>query len=59
VEWLVRGGNPHAIGRIFEEQNSPGMEFVSGEDRGTYELVVKALRACLDPGNKMLLTFIM
>ena len=32
MEWLVREGDPHATGRVFEKQSTSGVEFVESNE---------------------------
>ena len=51
MKWLVRRGDPHVTGRVFEKQNTSAVEFV--ELTGLLlKVAVKTLCAKLDPGNQ-------
>ena len=53
MEWLVRRGDPHVTGRVFEKQSTSEVEFV--ELRGLpLKVAVKTLRTKLDPSIQTL-----
>ena len=54
MEWLVKRGDPHVTGRVFEKRALQEWNLFSQADCNTLKVAVKTLHAKLDPGNQTL-----